>query len=101
MALAVESTDGLYTDLELFLARGLNIRVPNAVRMDPTTETMRRRGGVVGTFNTVRLVGVADRVTDPVLNPNFAETQRESYRLGDIWNHEDRGGEFLVGREPV
>lgn len=99
MAATVE--DSLYTDIELFLARGLNIRVPNAARMDPSTETVRRKGGVVGAFNTVRLVTVADRVTDPVLNPLFKDTQRESYRLGDALQHEDRGGEFLVGREPV
>lgn len=73
-----------YSDIELALIRGtLNLPVTNQGRLDPSTETVRRRGGIVGAFRNVRVVNEDAVVADPVRNPFWQTTFRDSYRLGN------------------
>lgn len=88
MAMAQQDPQTLFSQIELALMHGtLNLNVTNQGRLDPSTETVRRKGGVVGTFNTVRLIPLGEVVADPILNPYFDLTQAESFRLGDAYYH--------------
>ena len=79
----MSSTDFL-NDLELALLRGLQVRVTNVGRIDPSTEELRKKNGLSGFNDTVRVIPISKYTADPMLNPMYDATRRESYRLGDM-----------------
>lgn len=92
-----DPTDGtMLKELELALLRGLNVRVTNEGRMDPDVELMRRKNGMVGGEGVVRLIQLDEYVNQPFLNPMHGSTQRESYRLGDIFEDTRVDGNLMV-----
>lgn len=74
----------VWNDMELALLRGIKLGVTNIGRVDPSVELLRRKNGLSGTYDGVRLIPLGDYVTDPVRNPYYEMTRRESYRLGDM-----------------
>jgi hypothetical protein len=73
----------LLTEIEQALLRGTTLRVTNKGRIDPSTETVRRKGGHVGAYEPVKLIPVGDRAIEPSLNPFWEQTRLENYRLGE------------------
>lgn len=88
----------LYTEIEAFLLRGTSLRVTNMGRMDPSTELLRRRNGMSGAFEGVRVFDLGARATEPAQNPLYSLTQRESFRLGDSLLDTREGASVLPRR---
>lgn len=73
-----------WNDMDLALLRGFKLGVTNIGRVEHSTDLLRRKNGLSGTYDGVRLIPLGDYVTDPVRNPLHELTRRENYRLGDM-----------------
>lgn len=84
MNAAVPTTQA-FDDMQLALLRGLTLNVKNLGRIDPSVEELRKKNGLSGINDGVRVLPLSDFTIDPARNPLYELTRRENYRLGDMY----------------